>query len=886
MCWNHFVSHFLLHSFYRCLSLDSTTCWPSLSLEKQRTSDRLERRRREIEKQLFDALLKNSNTKSARPPVWVDGKVLLQYLSCLDGMDDVLKRHPLLQHRDLICSHHNGGLHPRVARSGKLLPRHIYDTVVSLLSAEKDQLALKVSGDEAKPSAKRGKRRSGGGRDKSDGETADLIIAPDSSLFCSECVETYRKELAAKERALSLVLSLHEDFDGKRNDLDPKSLPEGQDIFAVSRHFVTVFKKHAERAMKEASSPQVVCEGIDLLDLSFLPSFQAKSEVKIEENTLTSATDCMIIEKEDGTADAAPPVGEPLDPKINGKISCDHGRSNVLKYKKSVRYVPAEVWAKLVHLFPEAIPFRRFRRRSDDEGEVVELCNDEEFDGKCIDCEEEKAGSSEMLEKLQEWGQHVISSPYLIPPKTKGQPARQISLQELYSFHSSPEKLIRKNANISCLSFHIVHRENIQKWRSAIDIVQTLLRSKKKSKAAGDEAKEKIIALAPWAMKSILCEHNSVPLKKPDIDKLVLGALCGSIKIDNLYNKELLRQIDIMSSDEYFVYIDTLKDLHSIIFPRDKDDNGGAQNILSGAALKSYHPCFQFGVENFGKPKTPQGQPPRSSPNQGVSPKSSPPRGQLPRSSPPPQGRSPLPLPTRNQSPHPSVPRTSPSPASKVSAALPTSASKLTSSLPSSASKTTADAPSVWVKSTPEPCNCTVCLDGFVAAALALSPSPMKPNAHSAEIVDPPDDGQVDIKVHELGGGVELDAALSVLSAEINAASNADDVEDGGTGTRRSTRKRKTRTDGITTHEFRLFPQDNLAKLKLLLLERANKVRQPNQIESNQNTLSFLFFDRLDPNALSILYNLLCLSTTSSIYFYFFAETVQPGMATCLVTHR
>ena len=110
----------------------------------------------------------------------------------------------------------------------------------------------------------------------------------------------------------------------------------------------------------------------------------------------------------------------------------------------------------------------------------------------------------------------------------------------------------------------------------------------------------------------------------------------------------------------------------------------------------------------------------------------------------------------------------------------------------------------------------------------------MKPNAHSAEIVDPPDDGQVDIKVHELGGGVELDAALSVLSAEINAASNADGVEDGGTGTRRSTRKRKTRTDGITTHEFRLFPQDNLAKLKLLLLERANKVRQTNQFESNQ----------------------------------------------------
>ena len=740
-------------------------------------------------------------------------------------MDAVLQRHPLLQHRGLICSHDQGGLHPRVARSGKLLPRDIYDTVVSLLSDEKHQLALQSNGEESKPSAKRGKRRSGGGRGKSD-EAADLIIAPDSSLFCSECVETYRKELAAKERALSLVLSLHEDFDGKRNDLDPKSLPEGQDIFAVSRHFVTVFKKHAERVMKEASSPRVVCEGIDLLDLSFLPSFQTKKEAKMEDNALSSASDCMIIEKEDSIAGTAPPVGEALDPNINGKISCEHGRSNVLKYKKSVRYVPAEVWAKLVQLFPGAIPFRRFRRLSDD-GEVEDLCNGEAFDGKCIDCEMEKAGSSEMLEKLQEWGQNVLSSPHHIQPKMAGQKSREITLQELHSFHSSPEKLIRKNANISCLSFHIVHRENIQAWRSAVDILQALSRSKKKSKAAGDEAKEKIIALAPWTIKSILCEHHCVPLIKPDIDKLVLGALCGSIKISNLYNKELLRQIEIMSSDEYSAYIDSVKGLRSIIFPKGQTENGGPQNVLSVAGLKSYHPCFQFGVENFGKPKTPHGQSPRPSPHRGVSPRSSPPRGQFPRPSPP-QGMSSLPVPARGQSPYSSVPRTSLSPASKVSAALPTSPSKITSSLPSSASKVTADAPTVWVKSTPEPCKCSVCLDSFVAAALALSPSPMKPSAPDVEAFDPPDDGQVDIKVHELGGGVELDAALSVLSAEINSASTVDGVKDGGTGTRRSTRKRKTRTDGITTHEFRLFPQDNLAKLKLLLLERANKVCHSN----------------------------------------------------------
>ena len=113
-----------------------------------------------------------------------------------------------------------------------------------------------------------------------------------------------------------------------------------------------------------------------------------------------------------------------------------------------------------------------------------------------------------------------------------------------------------------------------------------------------------------------------------------------------------------------------------------------------------------------------------------------------------------------------------------------------------------------------------------IAAALALAPSPFKAGAQDVGVINPPDDGQVDIRVHELDGSVELDAALSVLAAEINTAPSAGDgAENGGTGTRRSSRKRKTRTDGIATHEFRLFPQDNLAKLKLLLLERANKVR-------------------------------------------------------------
>lgn len=274
-----------------------------MSLEKKLTNDRLLQRKSEIEARLFGALSENNSTETTSIPVWVDGNVLLRFFSCLDGMDDTLKHQPLLHHRKLLCSHGNGGLHPRVAKRGKLLPRNVYDVVISLLRQEQIQFT---------GSSKNRRGMSAANQENNKDGISDCIISPSSRLFCHECAESYRSELAERERSLSLVLKLYDALDSKVNDFDAKSLPVGQDIYAVSRNFATAFKKHAERVLKETMSPQVVCEGIDLLDLSFLPAFSSDAPV-VGKPGATGEAD-----------EAAAGASDALDPLVNGKISCKY----------------------------------------------------------------------------------------------------------------------------------------------------------------------------------------------------------------------------------------------------------------------------------------------------------------------------------------------------------------------------------------------------------------------------------------------------------------------------------------------------------------------------------------------------------------------------------
>jgi hypothetical protein len=187
--------------------------------------------------------------------VWVDGKVLIRFFSCQDGMYDLLEKALPLQHRELLCSHDGGGLHPRVAKGGKLLPRNVYDKIIASRVREEQRQICAV--DVAESSSTHENR---------DDDVSDCVISPSSHLFCQQCVEAYGLELAKKEQLLSLVLDLYDVFKEKYFGLSRGSLPVGRVHYAVSKKFVTAFRKEVDNAMEGLT-------GIDSLDLSFLPCF-------------------------------------------------------------------------------------------------------------------------------------------------------------------------------------------------------------------------------------------------------------------------------------------------------------------------------------------------------------------------------------------------------------------------------------------------------------------------------------------------------------------------------------------------------------------------------------------------------------------------------------
>jgi hypothetical protein len=226
-----------------------------------------------------DDVMFNSTTNAKRElPVWVDGAQLRAFLVCGGDLDTRLyERGPLLRHKHLLCPH--GGLHPRVARRGKLLPMSIYDGYVGLLRGERALLRQQ-----------QGTPASGIGLYED--EINDCVITPESHLFCQECAQSYRLELTEKLEFVRNLKSLHEDLDPKMDDFsleyddDEKeqfSCPEIGFAYAIGKQFVTKFRKQVAATIKTlvgleecttlsfANSEvdrSAISEGLDAIDIA------------------------------------------------------------------------------------------------------------------------------------------------------------------------------------------------------------------------------------------------------------------------------------------------------------------------------------------------------------------------------------------------------------------------------------------------------------------------------------------------------------------------------------------------------------------------------------------------------------------------------------------
>jgi hypothetical protein len=248
------------------------------------------------------------NGKKDEPPVWVDGAPLRTFLCCSEELDHHLSDSgPLLRHKHLLCSH--GGLHPRIARRGKLLPRPIYNAYVLILQGERALLRQGLCETDADME-----------------ETNDCLVTRDSHLHCQECSKSYQDELSKKLDLVKDLKFLYEELDPKADDLsseyeedDIPASPEDEYAYAISRGFITKFRRAVVGMMKtlhnlddgttlngSQGTRTVVYEGLDTVDTSM---FEFEPANDNGEGTLSSSES--IIRDDDK-----------LDEEVNGIITC------------------------------------------------------------------------------------------------------------------------------------------------------------------------------------------------------------------------------------------------------------------------------------------------------------------------------------------------------------------------------------------------------------------------------------------------------------------------------------------------------------------------------------------------------------------------------------
>lgn len=203
---------------------------------------RLEHRRDLIRTQMFPNMSASKIT-NLDDLVWVETTPLLQFISCRDRLEERLGRRcdkAVLEHHKLLCSHVTPGLHPRVARRGKLLPKLAYEAYAAAFREEQRALL---------------------GNDSDENTFNDCMILPTSNLICQECAQDYRSELSEKLRKVKTLKFLFEELDPKEHTC---SLDVGLDetwgnecdryAFIVSRKFVTWFRSKFARFIKHAAS--------------------------------------------------------------------------------------------------------------------------------------------------------------------------------------------------------------------------------------------------------------------------------------------------------------------------------------------------------------------------------------------------------------------------------------------------------------------------------------------------------------------------------------------------------------------------------------------------------------------------------------------------------
>ncbi len=230
--------------------------------------------------------------------VWVEGGMLRRFFSCTDTMDDIFENSacgPILKHKHLLCTHQQG-LHPRIARRGKLLSKSQFIAYTELLQTE-CEMYMENKGIENSHICT--------------ADVCDLIISTEKNLYCEVCATEYRDQLKKKVDTYDLVTKLYDSLDPINEDLDRTC---NENLFAVSKSFITNFRKFAVKKMKLAmdmmgcSASQNLTapvEGIDHFDINDILPCGSSPDIHTEVEIVSTSNE-----------------KDAIDPLVNSKITC------------------------------------------------------------------------------------------------------------------------------------------------------------------------------------------------------------------------------------------------------------------------------------------------------------------------------------------------------------------------------------------------------------------------------------------------------------------------------------------------------------------------------------------------------------------------------------
>jgi hypothetical protein len=526
--------------------------------------------------------------------VWVDVAILRRFVSCSDRLADVLncKGRWILDNNSLLCYHSPERLHPRVARKGKLLPRVAYEAYLEALQTEQAAMF---------------------GATLSKSKVADCVIVPTDNLVCQICSSEYKQNLELKLEKVKELKYLYEKLDPKSSSFSLEVSPEetlGRECdsyaYIVSRKFITWFRNKFARLLKASVSALADSKGRLTDGKRQTTSFP---EMIGESENMAEGLDFFKLSQLD--------FGQPLDDdkeyeifsSVNGPVTCKsvavfsfililnsnnsglrtsgvHGNFDPASVN-SYKFVNWTVWRVIKKTFPNAIEHKKRRRGVQ---QMLDDGDDEAVgdDIGCMECRQSEFTEADVKASLQGLAKYC-----------RTRKATALSTKNIIE-----ASLVEENAR-----YFIIHADDLHAWES---LLASFMRFdvKKSGQSLPEVAKHALLPLSSWSKRNFVPEGSENRLPESEIGRLLFlervfrPIVCGTHRrpiftavFESDQKEESTREtpfnlnksVKVLDANSYRNFLAYFCSVACILFPENTHDQQDGvshyENIAMGASF-------------------------------------------------------------------------------------------------------------------------------------------------------------------------------------------------------------------------------------------------------------------------------------------------------------